>query len=153
MYQLIPILTIPPGRPPRIRMFPLPGGSGFRPTFFALGVGGFELEKFSTVLKEKCWNFSICFKETGGSLKSRCSCAFDNNFCKNISTVSLITYRHFSAISVVLIKFSGHPRVIFADARSSLKLLSVLPCKLYCSHLVCVKAIYSLLASLLLLVY
>ena len=37
-----------------------------------------------------------------------------------MSTVSLIALP-FSAISVILIKFSGHPRVISANARSSLK--------------------------------
>ena len=55
-------------------------GLGFRPTFFAWGIGGFELEKFSTVLKEKCRNFSICFKETGDILKSSCSCAVSCQF-------------------------------------------------------------------------
>ena len=44
------------------------------------GVGDFELEKFSTVFEEKCRNFSICFKEAGGSLKSRCSCAVSYQF-------------------------------------------------------------------------
>ena len=50
----------PPGRPPRIRTLSLPQGSGFRPIFFP-GGRRFELEKFPTVLKEKCRNFSICF--------------------------------------------------------------------------------------------
>ena len=40
-----------------------------------LGVRDFESEKFSAVFKDKCRSFSICFKETGGSLKSRCSSA------------------------------------------------------------------------------
>ena len=34
-------------------------------------------------------------------------------------------------ISVILIKFSDHPRVIFANVKSSLKFLSVLHRKLY----------------------
>ena len=51
-------------------MFSLPSGSDFRPTFFATGQG-LEVEKFSTVLNEKCRNFSICFKETRGSLKKQ----------------------------------------------------------------------------------
>ena len=82
MYQSIPSLTIPPGGLPGTRTFPLPEGVGFSPNFlFALGGGrGFELEKFSTVPKERCGNFSICFKETGGSLKSRCSCAVSYQF-------------------------------------------------------------------------
>ena len=114
MYQSIPSLTIPPGDPrgfarshcPRGRVLAqlsLPGGWGF------------ELDKFSPFLEEKCRNFSICFKETEGSLKSRCSVLFHINFCKN--SVS----RPILAISVILIKLSGHPRVIFADARSSIK--------------------------------
>ena len=53
---------------------------GFSSKFLCWGSRGFELEKFSTVLKEKCRNFSICFKETGGSLKSRCSCAVSYPF-------------------------------------------------------------------------
>ena len=56
---------------PRGRVFAqlsLPGGRGF------------ELKKFSAVLKQQCRNFSICFKETGGSLKSRCSCAVSYQF-------------------------------------------------------------------------
>ena len=64
----------PPGRPPGIHLFSLPGGRVFAQPFCSVR-WGFELEKFTTVLKEKCRNFSICFKETGGSLKSRCSCA------------------------------------------------------------------------------
>ena len=38
-------------------------GVGFSPSFLCPGGQGYELEKFSTVLKEKCKNFSICFKE------------------------------------------------------------------------------------------
>ena len=45
-----------------------------------LGDRSFELEKFAPVLKEKCSNFSTCFKETGGSLKSRCSRAVSYQF-------------------------------------------------------------------------
>ena len=83
MYQSIPSLkTPPPWRLPGIPTFSLPKGSGFRPTFFAGGVRGFELEKFSTVSKEACRNFSICFKKTGGSLKNRCSFAVSYQFFK-----------------------------------------------------------------------
>ena len=83
----------PPGRPSGIRTFSLPpGGSGFRPTFFARGGRGFELEKFSTVLKKKCKNFSICFKKPGGSLKSRCSCAVSYQFFAKNSRCLLYRY-------------------------------------------------------------
>ena len=74
MNQSISSLTIPPGRPQGIHTSSLPGGSVFAQLSLP-GGRGFELEKFSAVLKEKCKNFSVCFKEAGGSLKSRCSCA------------------------------------------------------------------------------
>ena len=75
VHQSVPSLTIPPRRPPGIHTFSPHGGVWFSPNFLCPGGRGFELEKFSTVLKEKCRNFSICFRESGGSLKSRCSCA------------------------------------------------------------------------------
>ena len=58
----------------------------------------FELEKFSTVLKEKRRNFLICFQETGGRLKSRCFVLFRCQFLQKqqMSTVSLITWTIFS---------------------------------------------------------
>ena len=99
MYQSIPSLTIPPGRPPGIRTSPLTGGGvGFSPNFLCPGDRDFGLEKFSTVPKEKCRNFSICFKETGGSLKSRCSCAVSYQFLQKqeMSTISLIIETVFS---------------------------------------------------------
>ena len=40
-------------------------GVGFSPNFLCPAGRGFQLEKFPTVLKEKCRNFTICFKETG----------------------------------------------------------------------------------------
>ena len=60
----IPTFSLPPGG----------GGSGFRLTFFALGVGVL-IREIVYSFERKCRNFSICFKETGGSLKSKCSCA------------------------------------------------------------------------------
>ena len=83
MYQSVPSLTILPGDPratPGDPHVPIARGSGFRPTFFASGGRGFGWETFSTVWKEKCRNFPICFKETGGSLKSRCSGAVSYQF-------------------------------------------------------------------------
>ena len=95
LYQSIPSLTIlPPSDPRGFARCHCPGGRVFAQLSLPGGGGGrgFELEKFSTVLKEICRNFSIWFKETGGSLKSKCSCAVSYQFCKNsISTVSLIT--------------------------------------------------------------
>ena len=111
MYQSIPSLTIsPPRATPAIRTSHYPGDRGF------------ELEKFSTVLKEKCRNFSICFKETGSRLKSRCSCAVSYQFLQKQQTfiVSVITWTifgHFGHFD----KIFRSSRVIFANARSSLK--------------------------------
>ena len=78
MYQSIPSMTILPlGDPRGFSRYHCPGGRVFAQLSLQGGGGGsgFELEKFPTVLKEKCRNSSICFKETGGSFKSRCSCA------------------------------------------------------------------------------
>ena len=63
MYQSIPSLTITPDDP-----------RGFARSH-CLGVRDFESERFSTVFEDKRRNFSICFKETEGSLKSKFSCA------------------------------------------------------------------------------
>ena len=87
MYQSIPSLTIPRGdlrgfarsHYPGSRVFaqlPLPGGRGF------------ELEKFSTVFKEKCKNFSICFR-------SHVLCFFAGLL--KIIAPGVGLYRHFSA--------------------------------------------------------
>ena len=111
MYQSIPSLTIPPSPsdPRGFARFHCPED----PVFAQIS---FELDKFSTVSKEKCRNFSICFKETGGGLKSRCSCAV--SYQEKMSTVSLITqtiFGHFSHFDKIL------RSVIFATTRSSLK--------------------------------
>ena len=111
----------PPRATPGDSHVPTARGVRFLPNFLCLGGRGFELEKFSTVLKEKCRNFSICFKETGGSLKSRCLCAVSYQFLqKRKSRCPLYLWLH-RPFSVISIKFSGHPRVIFANAGSSLK--------------------------------
>ena len=65
------ILTIPRATAGDSHVLTAPG-VGFSHNFLWPGGWGFELKKFRTVLKEKCRNFSICFKETGISLKSRC---------------------------------------------------------------------------------
>ena len=50
-------------------------------------------------------------------------CCFISIFAKTVDVFCIFNnkYRPFSAILVILIKFSSHPRVIFANARSSLK--------------------------------
>ena len=74
----VSVNTIPPGKCTNVHVhMPMHvltarGRVGFSPNFLCPGGWGFELEKVSTGLKEKCRNF---FKETGGSLKGRCSCA------------------------------------------------------------------------------
>ena len=69
----------PPGHPPTFARSHFLGGRVFAQLSLP-GGRGFELQKFSAVLKEKCRNFSICFKETRGSLKTRCSCAVSYQF-------------------------------------------------------------------------
>ena len=69
-----------PDHLPGIPTFPLPGGGAVFAQFSLLWDRGFELEEFSSILKEKFRNFSICFQETGGTLKSRCSCAVSYQF-------------------------------------------------------------------------
>ena len=92
MYQLIPNLAIlPPGNPWGLARYDCPEGRVFAQLSLP-GGRGFELGKFCTVLKEICGNFSIWFKETGGSLKSRGSCAVSCQFLqKQLPTSSLIT--------------------------------------------------------------
>ena len=71
MYQSVPSLAIPPPRAtPGDSHVLTARGVGFLPNFLCPGRRGFELENFSTVLKEKCRNLQICVKETGGSLKA-----------------------------------------------------------------------------------
>ena len=55
-------------------------GVGFSFSFLCRGGRGFEFEKFSIVLEEKCRKLSICFKETGSRLKSGHSCAVSCQF-------------------------------------------------------------------------
>ena len=91
MCQSIPSLTIPPSRAtPGDSHVLTAQGVGFLPNNLCPGGRGFELEKFSTVLKEKCRNFSICFKETGGILQSRCSCAASYQFLQKTVNVHCI---------------------------------------------------------------
>ena len=82
-----------PGHPPGDSHVPIAPGIGLLLNFLSPGGWGFEFEEFSIVWKEKCSNFSICFKETGGRMKSRCSYAVSYQFLHKhwMSTVSLIT--------------------------------------------------------------
>ena len=68
-----------PGDPQGFALSHFPGVRFF-PNFLCPGGRGIEFEKFSTVLKENCRKFSICFKETRGSLISRCSWAVSYQF-------------------------------------------------------------------------
>ena len=112
MYQSVPSLTIPPATP-GIRTFSLPGGRGF------------ELEKFSTVLKESCRNFSICFKEIGVSLKTGVLVSISAKTVGVMSTVSLITY----TILGHFVHFDKKDH--FCSCKITIKTLSVLHGKVY----------------------
>ena len=119
--------------------FPLPGVSGFRPTFLAPGLGFRIREIFYIVRKEKCRNFSIRFKETGGRMKSKCSCAVSYQCLQKqwISTVSLITQTVFGHFDKIFRSSQGH----FCKCYFIIKILSALHRKVYRSHSVCFKAI------------
>ena len=117
MYQSVPSLTIPLATP-GIRRFSITGGSGFRPTFFARGVGVLNLEKFSTVLK-----FLDLFQRNRRQLEKQVFlCFFISIFAKTVDIYCIFNnistfFGHFGRFD-----FSGHPRVIFTNARPSLKL-------------------------------
>ena len=57
-------------------------GSGFRPIIFAWGGGGsgFSFRDVFYSSERKMQEFLNFFKETRGSLQSRCSCAFSDEF-------------------------------------------------------------------------
>ena len=78
----------PPGIPrasPAIRTFSLPVWVSVSRNFLCPGDPAFELEKFTTVLKENCENFSICFKEIGGGfLRQVFLCCFISIFAKTV---------------------------------------------------------------------
>ena len=84
----------PPGDPRGFGTSPLPGGSGFHPTFLARGLGFRIREIFYIVRKGKCRNFSICFKDIGGRIKSMgflcCFISISEKKKQWMSTVSLI---------------------------------------------------------------
>ena len=92
MYQSVPSLTIPRATPGDSHILTAQGVS---PNFLCPGDQGFELEKVPTVLKEKYRNFSICFKETGGSLKSRCSCVVSYQLKKTVDVYFIFNNRPF----------------------------------------------------------
>ena len=117
MHQSIPSLTIPRANPGDSHVFTVPR-VGFSPNFLCPEARGFESEKFSTVLKEKCRNFSICFEQFE---KHVFLCCFISIFAKTVDVYSIFNNVDHFLPSVILIKFSGHPRVTFACTRSSLK--------------------------------
>ena len=87
----------PPGRPPEIRHVPTAQRVGSSPNFLSPGIG---VSNWRNFLHSSERNYSICFKETGGRMKSMCSCAVSLLQCtvsyqftqkQWMSTVSLIT--------------------------------------------------------------
>ena len=111
MYQSIPSLTNPHCDPRGFVHSDCPGPWVFTQVAFPAG-RRFELEKFSTVLKEKCRIFLVCFQETGGRLKSRCFVLFRYQFLQKqqMTTVSLITWTIFG--------HSGYFDKIFESSKS-----------------------------------
>ena len=111
MYQSIPSLTIPPGDPRGFGRSHCPGGQVFAQ--FSLP----ELDKFFYSFGRKMQEHLHLFRRQ--LEKQVFLCCFTSIFAKTVDA-SLITstiFGHFSHFD----KFSGHPRVIFADTRSSLK--------------------------------
>ena len=102
MYQSIPSLTTPPppsGRHSGIRKFSL---SQVFAQLSLPGGRGFDLEKFPGDLYGKLRNFSICFKETCCSLKSRCFCAVSYQFLqKTVVVYTLFFYKKLRSASFV----------------------------------------------------
>ena len=118
MYQSVPSLTIHPGDPREFARFHCP-----RLGFFTLlslpGASGFWIREISYSSERQMQGLLDLFQRNRSSLKSKCCFT---SICKNSRCLLYLEYqRQFSVISVILIKFSGHPRVIFANARSSLK--------------------------------
>ena len=95
-------------------------GVEFSHNFFSWWLGVLNLRNI-LVLKKKYRNFSICFKQTGGSLKKQVSlCCFISTFAKTVDIycISLITctiFGHFGNFDKIFRLF----KVIFANARSS----------------------------------
>ena len=81
----------PPDDPRGFARSHCPGGQVFA-QLLCPGRRGFEFEKFSAVLKEKCRNFSICFKETRGSFINKCSCAVSHHFFAKPADLHCIFY-------------------------------------------------------------
>ena len=121
MYQSIPSLTITSDDP-----------RGFAHSHY-LGVRDFESEKFSTVFKDKCRNFSICFKETGGSLKSRYLflCCFMSTFAKTVDVCCIFDnvdhFGHLDHFDKIFRSSKSH----FCECQIIIKILSVLHRKVY----------------------
>ena len=119
MYQSIPSLTITLDDP-----------RGFARSH-CLGVRDFELEKFSPVFKDKCRNFSICFKETGRQLEKQVFlCCFMSTFATPVDVYSIFdNIDHFGHLD--------HFDKIFRSSKSHfcecqiIKILSVLQLKVY----------------------
>ena len=83
MYQSIPSLTIPQGDPGGFAHSRYPGGR-FLPKYLCPGGRGFELEKFSTALKEKMQELLDLFQRNQRQLaKAGAVAMLYINFCEN----------------------------------------------------------------------
>ena len=112
-----------PDHPLGICKFSQPGDGVFAQLFWS-GVGGFELEKFSTVLKEKMLELFDLFERNRRQLEKQVFlCCLISIFAKPVDVYCIFNnIDHFRPFRSIVIKFSSHPRVIFANARLSLKI-------------------------------
>ena len=123
MYQSFSSLTIPRATP-RDSQVITAQVVGFSPNLLCRGEGlGFWNGKISYSFERKMQDFSIFFSKNREQLEKQVFlCCFMSIFAKTVDVYCIFNnIDHFLAISVILTKFSGHPRVIFANARSSLK--------------------------------
>ena len=76
---------------------------GFSPSFLCPGGQGFEFEKFSTLLKEKCRNVSICLKKNSKQLKKLVFlCSFMSIFAKVLDIYCIFDkINHFGHCKVI----------------------------------------------------
>ena len=111
MYQSIPSLTITPDDP-----------RGFARSH-CLGFRDFESEKFSTVFKDKCRNFSICFKVF--------LCDFMSTFAKTADVYCIFDnidhFGHLDHFGKIFRSSNSH----FCECQIIIKILSVLHRKVY----------------------
>ena len=96
MYQSIPSLTIPRAIPGDSHVLT---AKGVLPNFLCPAHQGFELEKFPTVLKEKCRNFSTCFRKNRRQLEKQMFLCCFISIAKTVDVYFIFNNRPFSAFT------------------------------------------------------